>query len=253
MSDVHKPSLADSYAKIDRAEEHIAYLERFIREFIETTPYKLTADFHSKTGQHLARIACDDTAIAVFLQRCGIIAGEVAHALRSSLNHLVYQLIRLNPGGKHTSRTEFPIFVEGQIYKAESERKIRGVPDAAKALIEFAQPYNGTGTDDPLWLVHDLDVKDKHHILVVVSSAAVQRGVNKFVGSVFVGDLWRPIWNGTVWCLSSEPIDTNTVDQPTIDVVFETLGTKDGQSVVPRLIQLAEGVRLVVDKFQPFF
>jgi hypothetical protein len=97
----------------------------------------------------------------------GVRVGEIVHHLRSSLNHLVYDL----GDGIYNRRTEFPIFLSRKKFKtAGGPSKIQFVrPDTAKTLIVRAQPYHQLRSNNPLWRVHTLDIIDKHHVLVVVS------------------------------------------------------------------------------------
>jgi len=157
-----KRSLRDCYAKIDRADEHIANLAVEIDTFLDTEPYRITYERHPKRGLIL-QCHCDDVAISPKLVRFGTISGEVIHHLRSSLNHLVWQL----SDEQHTTSTEFPIFKSKQGYKTRVSGKLKFITDRrVLTLIERAQPFKGAWTKHPLWLVQHLDVVDKHHVLM---------------------------------------------------------------------------------------
>ncbi len=104
-----------------------------------------------------------------------IIIGDVVHNLRSSLDHLAWQAV-----GAGTQTTAFPIWRgDGQPtpkqLKDHVKEKLKGslhtVIDAVIAL----EPYSG-GKGDLLWKLHQLDIYDKHRLLIPVVS------VNESVG-----------------------------------------------------------------------
>jgi hypothetical protein len=99
--------------------------------------------------------------------------GDCLHNLRSSLDHLAWQLV-LADGGTPTTRTDFPIFkCEGLFREHKKSKKaptgvVGGVSQQAAALIESLQPYNrtdGSPEEHPLWVVHHLNIIDKHRRL----------------------------------------------------------------------------------------
>jgi hypothetical protein len=113
-----------------------------------------------------------------------VLAGEVVHHLRSSLDHLVYQLVLAN-GQQPTERHEFPICASAQKFaEAISRGKIRGVSAAVQQRIETLQPHRCSPPHDSwLWVVHELDRIDKHRLLVVVLAVVRWLGGRIGVGS----------------------------------------------------------------------
>lgn len=91
--------------------------------------------------------------------------GSVTHALRSSLEHLAWQLVIAN-GGCPDDKTTFPVMTDKP--KSGRLREISGgVSPDAFAIIEAAQPFNGTDDGRRLAAIHSLDIHDKHKELVV--------------------------------------------------------------------------------------
>jgi hypothetical protein len=90
-------------------------------------------------------------------------AGDVVHNLRSALDHLAHQLVRVGSGVEPTRRVAFPISASAAAYKRDKVEKIEGMaPEAIKA-IDALKPYKGG--DDALWQIHVLDNIDKHRNL----------------------------------------------------------------------------------------
>jgi hypothetical protein len=240
----------DCYAKIDRADEHIYDLSRRIHAFVAAKPYAFRFEPYTEApGQFVLKSFCDDSAVTRDLETFGILAGEAAHHLRCSLNYLVYRLWR----GKRTTSMEFPVFLSAKRYKTASPRKIQLVePPAAKALINSSQPFNGRRSNDPLWLVHQLDVIDKHRVLVVMS-ATLLFYKNLGLGRSNPGPPrylpTRGLKNGTVIVYPAmAPVDLNFEASP--EVVLPRLGRMNVEPVVPRLTQASQYVRALIGKFE---
>lgn len=247
-----KRSLRDCYAKIDRADEHITNLAVETSAFLDTKPYLITYERHPKKGLVL-QCHCDDAAIAPFLVRFGTITGEVMHHLRSSLNHLVWQL----SDGQHTTSTEFPIFKDKREYKARVGRKVKFITDPkVLALIERAQPYKRAWTKDPLWLVQHLDIVDKHHVLIVAGGSTEfwknrRRHPTGWSLEEPLISHYVPLKDGAI---VAKPIGrpVNMDFKAVYHVVLPQIGRIPSEPLVPRLTQISEYVRVLISKFEPF-
>lgn len=156
-------------AKIQRAEESIRNLDGEITAFLhrEPPPYKIVGQ-HQKEGLEYAFVAFGDPEVPL---RFAVLAGEIIHHLRSSLDHLVYALIIQN-GGTPTKNNQFPICATTEKFdQACTSGMINGVSPSAKQLIMAVQPYTSTTPDDTiLHVVNQYDIFDKHRLLVVVTT-----------------------------------------------------------------------------------
>jgi hypothetical protein len=99
----------------------------------------------------------------------GMLVGEFAYALRSSLDHLAWQLALLTtdePG----RLTAFPIESQAPLPSNKSYwDKVADVPPAALAIIESFQPYKSAYRNHPLWQLNRLCNVDKHRVVAVGS------------------------------------------------------------------------------------
>lgn len=157
-------------AKIQRAEENIHLLDREIAAFLhrDPPPYKIVGQ-HQKEGLEYAFVAFGDPEAPL---RFAVLAGEIIHHLRSSLDHLIYALIIQN-GGTPTRNNQFPICatVEKFNQACTSGGMLNGVSPSAKKLIMAVQPYTSKTPDDTiLHVVNQFDIFDKHRLLVVVTT-----------------------------------------------------------------------------------
>jgi hypothetical protein len=98
-----------------------------------------------------------------------VLAGEIVHHLRSCFDHVAWHFCA-GPV-KNPRQVEFPIFIQ-RLDKRSLERfegKIQGITDPkVRSLIERLQPYNAADpANDPLWIIHDFDITDKHKELIL--------------------------------------------------------------------------------------
>jgi hypothetical protein len=105
--------------------------------------------------------------------RLGVVVGDIVHNLRSSLDHLAWQLALIRTSSPKQS-TEFPIFIDPKSgpgkkgFDPYGRKKIRDLPDGAQKLIEAVQPYSLTaaGRGSLLWLLQKMSITDKHKIIL---------------------------------------------------------------------------------------
>lgn len=165
--------LAGCQLKMRRAQVHLGELGDAIDEFLGSKPYEAIHDFESKPGQHDARFKIGERPPLWWSP----IIGDVAHNLRSALDHLAWQLVIRNGRNPESHRSQFPIETLDPF-----DPGIHGCPDAAKrardrwksqtrgihkADVEFLkrlQPYNGPDLPDehPLARLNQFSNWDKH-------------------------------------------------------------------------------------------
>jgi hypothetical protein len=234
--------------KIERAKEHITYLEGAIGEFRDSHPYTLVPKEKPEIG-HTA--LCVEEVHPV-PGRISLIIGDVVHNLRSSLDHLAWQLVEAG-GGMPGRGTYFPISECVKKYTTTvTNGAIEGMPTGACKLIEASQRYV-TG-DDTLWHIHELDRIDKHRLLITAATLLNQWGVSTMGTLLF--------WDEEPFIL--EPghvivnIPTSTYGkyykhfQLSVDVAFGQTEVAGCQPVVETLDQMADFVNAFVGTFEPF-
>ncbi len=128
--------------------------------------------------------------------RFGVVAGNIVHQIRATLDNLVWQLVIANeeePTGG-SGGNQFPIFTEpgkeGVTFVQRTTNTLRGVHPDHVAFIEGLQPYmNPEWSEDthPLLVLADLSNTDKHQILEIVHLTEPTEGVQEFPAT-FEGD-----------------------------------------------------------------
>jgi hypothetical protein len=157
--------------KLKRSHENIQNLKVEITDFFNASRYPEIP--HDDADLILEAIAYHKQL--VIPPRFAVLSGEIIHHLRSILDHVVWQFSSLQYRAKHFRKIQFPICKSRPIdekSRASYEGKILGITDPEILdLIEKFQPYNSQDPlDDPLVILHDMDIADKHREILVCSS-----------------------------------------------------------------------------------
>jgi hypothetical protein len=185
----------------------------------------------------------------------------------------MWQLVEAN-GNTPNGGTEFPIFDhpvffnDPKTFKAKVRRKVDGASQPAITLIESIQPYNAGY--EPLWIVHRLDIVDKHHVLLPVGAA--YHSVD--IGSLMAEQM-RALtgWDIPEIALGVRPADKlfplnerqevfkvvsaarvpNVTHNPkfTFEIAFGDDEVVKGEPMLPTLSNLVEFVSNLIEKFRP--
>jgi hypothetical protein len=168
--------LDDANAKVARAIEHLKELDSKAFAFANDHPYRVGSEINADSGrlEFVARAVGKEEPVPI---EFGIIAGDIAHNLRSALNYLTWYLASQPIGSGPGDATQFPIYFDhaGRDYKkAPSQRfqdgqngYLQGVPTRYRAVIERMQPYHG-GHRQHLAFLAALNNRDKHQVVTTM-------------------------------------------------------------------------------------
>jgi hypothetical protein len=167
-------SLADldsCRARVARAKDKLNALNARIDQFLAEDHYAIVVE-RDDDGRDVAVFRTNREVPVDW----GDDAGEIVDALRSALDHLVYQLAIDSQIIEVTesTRTQFPIFVDHGDYTRGGRRSWReqmlvGVASKHRHIIDNLQPYqrrNRSG-HDPLELLRGLSDPNKHRTRIV--------------------------------------------------------------------------------------
>ncbi len=153
-------------AKLERAKQHKEELQKEIKSFFDSQPYKIG----TKSDPQSKRLIYYLVKADVVPEKIALITGDVIQNLRSSLDHLAYMLFTVGPGnGTQGHHIYFPIAEDFDQYESNKNRKTEGITQQAKDLIDKVKPYKGG--NDNLWKIQELNNIDKHRLLVTVGSS----------------------------------------------------------------------------------
>jgi hypothetical protein len=157
--------------KIARAKKHLQELETEIAAFFRAKPYRLVIEpweLNNETGfvSHawVVRISGSLTPTVA------TIIGDIFHNLRTSLDTLACDLVRI--AGKSVQQVYFPFSATANELPEMIKRRNmnRAGTHVTKMIIDLA-PYKGGNT--MLRSIHDMNILDKHQTLVPVIAGGI--------------------------------------------------------------------------------
>jgi hypothetical protein len=153
-----------SWLKIQRAQQYIAETELAVRDFVMTDFYGARIE-----NDHGANFLCVDIDKSHFpFAKTALAIGDCVHNLRTALDHLWCQVV-LGCGGKVRRWTNFPVFDTGEELASKLNAALKDkqiTVRIARLMLDVIKPYQGG--NDRLWSLHNLDIRDKHEMLIPV-------------------------------------------------------------------------------------
>lgn len=158
--------LESARLKIARARERLHEMDREAAAFLDTHPYVAVSDQDGDSDLFTLRCRVFQTPPISL----GMIAGDLAHNLRSALDHIVYQLAALGVAGEQGrgEKTQFPIFDDIAKFESWKPVYLKGVRDVDIDTLRALQPLDDP--DDLLLVLRNLDDRDKHRVVDAVVS-----------------------------------------------------------------------------------
>jgi hypothetical protein len=257
------PKLTGVRAKLLRAQDHFKDLHARIESSLRSEPdggsipltYKVDEDRQSVTfglppGKPL------DPALP-------LIIGDCLHNLRSALDHLVLQVALLKGTSISDSedKTSFPVVLDPNDFLSKTKRFADLVRCEALTAIEDFQPYKTSNPPNTafLWLLSELDIIDKHRLLVVVAQKIKMTEIAGTMGNAkrIVLDPksdWKPREDGaelfTVEFSSGAPTKMHMEVQTATTVQFADTGLVCDGGIVEDVINGCGGfVEKIIDDF----
>jgi hypothetical protein len=157
-----KATLDGPKLKLERAKSHIDDLVAAIERFYETNPYDGIVQDNPETNRRELTVTRADS----LPDELAVICGDAVHNLRSALDHLIWQLIVAN-SRKPNENAAFPIWRSESKFKSGRPGYAKGISKPALDVLYALKPYKGG--NDALWLIHKLDIVDKHRLLLTVA------------------------------------------------------------------------------------
>jgi hypothetical protein len=163
-----------SRLKVERAYKHITDIDSILEAFIGSDFYNLTVDKHSETGENF--LLCNITS-RLEEEEIALIIGDVLHNLRSALDLLYYETVVLC-NGTPSKWTRFPFAdtreqLVSRLNSALEEKRI--TRNIYNLILNIVKPYQ-TG-NNALWTLDDLNITDKHQLLIPVLKLVMLRDV----------------------------------------------------------------------------
>ncbi len=232
--------------KIERGKQHINDLQMQAQSFADANPHTFFVETDPNTGINALRIAPAQPLPEELLP----VLGDALHNLRSALDHAWCKMVF-----KPTPYTKFPVYKTLQALEAavNGGLKENSSEEVRDVVVDLLQPYLG-GTGEMLYHLHELDIEDKHRLLIAHRQFTLVRGITlrDDRGEEFeIGD-WLIVPPHT----ASHPIEGHRRFEITgyghasTHVTFGEGMPLEGQFVLPTLHQFTRLVTHVINCFE---
>lgn len=267
--------LAGAEEKFWRAHEHFESLNEEIRALAAGEVHSAT--FRDELKPHAKNVFCSVVAtVEPPPLRLATIIGDIVHNLRSSLDHLVFELGFLGLGGQVPRRTAYPVCFTRQDWLRPYTQNtlLQGVMPHHRAIIYRTQPcYRRKDAPTnprtvrrrrrrPLADLENLWNHDKHRVLqpVVLAPVKIEGTVGAAQDCLIAGlPRLNPKFLGSPLEVGTEVFATPirpTGPEPYVHVQFEMeaqIGFRNGLEVRETLAHIGTAVSVILTRFEREF
>jgi hypothetical protein len=179
--------------KMQRAQKHFEELQDTAKAFVRSDPYAVVNEPDAKRNHYVARLKIERQPPP----ELSPIIGDIIHNARSSLDHLVWLLIKRVGNKPELGRPQFPIFTvdpfDPRAHRTKKDQKdalrtwkrhTRGLDTVDEGIIKRLQPYKSPYDPilHPLARLNELSNWDKHRELHFVGQAVAVTGTRILEG-----------------------------------------------------------------------
>lgn len=156
-------SLTGVNLKLERAHQHIAELRRILDAYSKSNPYRII-----KSEDDSGDLVYSVEVRAGVPTELALVVGDAIHNTRATLDQLCWQLVLAN-GGAPDRKTAFPMSASKHDFEKTAPRCLLGASQETLRFIRRLKPWaNG---NKALTQLHQLDIIDKHRVILVVGAA----------------------------------------------------------------------------------
>jgi hypothetical protein len=240
--------------KIEWAKRQIGDLERLIIDWQTGNPYTIMRGTDTEAGKVYYKLV---NKIPV-PDEAQVNAGAVVHSIRSALDLLACCLARLN-GYTNVSETYFPFGKSKDIFESPAvQRKVKKLHPAHARLIRRLKPYKGG--NDLLWAIHELDLMDKHTMLIPIGSVSTN-GVfaNNVIKHSAHGELqfgapeFASLEDGMIFAAATIGTEVEMDIQFNLTVAFRDIEAIKGEPFIAVLVQFIDLAERIINIFDRMF
>ncbi|MGI9504638.1 MAG: hypothetical protein ACR2RE_16465 [Geminicoccaceae bacterium] len=257
--------ISSARLKIDRASKHI---DEVVELLEKKRPFRWILETNAKAGCRSIYAERDEALI----DDIAVICGDAIHNLRAAIDHAYSAIVApVTRNEKSAKAVQFPFSqtAEGLEGAVKSRLAHKVSPEFFAAVIGL-KPHGGHGGDELLYLIHALDISDKHTSLVPTANQVTVSGEKimeiapdipiKISGTSVlggrVGDFSWPIPPLSIddWIKLKVPRE-GIVRQETgipVDIVFRCGGLEPPGVVVPTLHSFVSVAKKAVGVLEGF-
>jgi len=230
-----------SRLKIARAAEHASSLEREIESYLTRNPVHMNVT-RNVNADYLDWVQVCTEGIPVKLAP---IIGDIVHNLRTSLDLLACELVRLNGGSDKD--VYFPFCKNASdLEKMIKKKNFNKASPEAIDLVRSLKPYIGGNID--MRYVHDLDILDKH--IMLIPSAGYLKNPGGGMGFDQENLSPRTLGSGTILASLTPNLVPDNKLPVELELIFPWRGPFEDRQIIPTFHGLVEEFSGIVDLFE---
>jgi hypothetical protein len=235
-----------SKLKVERANKHVGELQAGLDAFLKTNFYRLGIDKNLNDGTNVLTFEL----IGTLPSDVPLIIGDAIHNLHTALDLMIWE-IESRIGNPDRS-TKFPFYqTRSELVGAIETGNLKAAPEICHVIIDDIKPYRGG--NDLLYGLHDLDITDKHKLLIPIVSIVELRGAS---GEDDCGGRFKDLnffitQRGRINAISStKNLKITNYGQPSFEICFDKGEVFEDKPVIPTLHQLWQLVSGILEKFE---
>ena len=245
-----KPSFREAYLKIERANKHVHDLEGYVREFATSDHCTILIEHDPNGGDDTLKLESTQTIPEDFL----LVLGDAIHNLRSALDYGMHAASTV-----WDEHTKFPFRGETRdelIAAINGGLKQKAPKEVIDIIVDVIQPYK-RGNGHALWCLHQLDIEDKHRLLIANTKLMFIQGVSceDEAGQKFTIPDWLIVPNATpVRRLEGHRnIKITDKGKSALTIIFGDGMPLQGSAILPMLGQMTILVNHAVELMETAF
>ncbi|HSY93511.1 MAG TPA: hypothetical protein VK812_19270 [Candidatus Binatus sp.] len=241
-----KIQFTDARWKIRWASRHIAKINAFLHALNAPDGYTVREDFDAQTGQQFIEYGFKRKFPGKVL---ALHIGDAVHSLNCALDYSWMKTLKKISPASVSAYSKFPIYSESSgVENALRSNKIKEDSALHKIFTSEIKPY--AGGNDALWTIHEIDIADKHHLLIPSLEVGVtslslkndKQGTRNVLCVFTLENLYR--YN----IPENETFQGN--DAVNVKVVFGEEIPPKGQEIIPILRKLPREVLNIVERLE---
>ncbi|MBI1329216.1 MAG: hypothetical protein GC166_04840 [Alphaproteobacteria bacterium] len=243
---------SNAYHKLERAKEHIADLQSRFTAFQQTNAYTVSLDYDPNTGLAIINTKVSGDAPMTM----AMVIGDCIHNLETALDHATWEIIGLD-GGTQDRWTKFPTGKNKVDYDASCNGIKTPRQDTKDFFVNLGAYEGGPGWR--LYSLHELDITDKHMIIVPVISTVTIGSISikspSFGSATIDGATLKPGVDGkfSLGDLGAHArLKIDEEKKPTLDIRFGEVGGLVHRPVFGVMADYVEAVEGCLRDFSEF-
>ena len=243
MTEIWEHPFGYASLKIERAKEHIANIEK--RLLASPDRYGPSLHINGNTGEQFLYYRLTDRTLS---REIALTVGDAVHNLHSALDIAWLESVRISGAtGFHPSKTKFPVTKYRHELESNLLRTVKLSPTSPLFDLVLNRIKTYEGGDEDIVSLHQLDIDDKHHILIPTLIVTSIDGVELQHEDGSIETL-----NITLTRLNSYrkvvPLGTKIKNhgEARFQITFRKGDFLEGQEVIPTLLRLSVKVSQIV-------